>query len=466
MAERQNIVVSEEEMAQQRNYIAEVKKMAGGGKYKINTYGCQMNEHDSELLAGMLTEMGYAPTESDEEADVILFNTCCVRDNAERRVSGNIGALAGLKRSRPDLVIGVCGCMMQQEGVAEKLLRLRPYIDLVFGTHNLHRFPQLLHNAIASGHRVVEVDQSTAGRIAEHLPQRRANAFQGYLTIMYGCNNFCSYCIVPYVRGRERSRTIADIAAEAENMAASGTKEIMLLGQNVNSFGLGSENGETVPQLLHALDGVVPRIRFMTSHPKDLSDALIEEMAHSKSVCPQFHLPVQSGSDRILQEMNRHYTREHYLERVRALRSAIPNVGLTTDIIAGFPGETDAEFEDTLSLVEQVRYDSAYTFIYSPRQGTRAAAMENQVDEAIKHERLSRLIALQEGITKEQLTGCIGRTEDVLVEGASRRQAGFVSGRTGRGMMVNFEGNEEWIGQIVPVQITGSGTNTLRGTRK
>ena len=240
----------------------------------------------------------------------------------------------------------------------------------------------------------------------------------------------------------------------------------MLLGQNVNSFGLGSENGETFPQLLHALDGVVPRIRFMTSHPKDLSDALIEEMAHSKSVCPQFHLPVQSGSDRILQEMNRHYTREHYLERVRTLRSAIPNVGLTTDIIAGFPGETDAEFEDTLSLVEQVRYDSAYTFIYSPRQGTRAAAMENQVDEAIKHERLSRLIALQEGITKEQLTGCIGCTEDVLVEGASRRQAGFVSGRTGRGMMVNFEGNEEWIGQIVPVQITGSGTNTLRGIRK
>lgn len=466
MAERPSILVSEEELALQKQYMAQVRSETCGGKYKIVTYGCQMNEHDSELLAGMLAEMGYVPTDNDAEADVILFNTCCVRDNAERRVAGNIGALNGLKRQRPNLIIGVCGCMMQQEGVAEKLLKLRPYVDLVFGTHNLHRFPQLLHDAIVTGHRVVEVDPDERGRIAENLPMKRASAIQGYLTIMYGCNNFCSYCIVPYVRGRERSRTIADIVKEAEGMAKDGMQEIMLLGQNVNSFGLGSENGETFPQLLHALDGVVPRIRFMTSHPKDLSDALIEEMARSKSVCPQFHLPVQSGNDRILAQMNRRYTRAHYLERVQALRSAIPQVGLTTDIIAGFPGETEAEFEDTMLLVEEVGYDSAFTFIYSPRQGTKAAAMDCQIDEAVKHERLARLIKLQEGITKRNLESCVGRVEDVLVEGVSRRQEGQITGRTGRGMTVNFAGSTEMIGRIVPVQIIASGANTLRGEQK
>ena len=462
MSERTAVLVSDEELAKQREYMARVRAEAGGGKYKIVTYGCQMNEHDSEQLAGMLSEMGYAPTECDEEADVILFNTCCVRDNAERRVSGNIGALNLLKRQKPNLIIGVCGCMMQQEGVAEKLLRLRPYIDLVFGTHNLYRFPQLLSEALSSGHRVVEV-MDGEGRIAEHVPMRRASAIQGYLTIMYGCNNFCSYCIVPYVRGRERSRSIADIVKEAQEMAQGGIQEIMLLGQNVNSFGRGCADGESFPQLLHALDGVVPRIRFMTSHPKDLSDALIEEMARSKSVCPQFHLPVQSGNDRILTEMNRRYTREHYLERVQALRSAVPGVGLTTDIIAGFPGETETEFEDTMSLVREVRYDSAFTFIYSPRQGTRAAAMDCQIDEKVKHERLARLIRLQEGITKEILESQVGRAETVLVEGASRRQEGHISGRTGRGMTVNFPGSTELIGRIVPVRITASGANTLRG---
>ena len=463
MAERRSILVSEEELAQQRQFMQRVKNETGGGKYKIMTYGCQMNEHDSELLAGMLTEMGYEPTDVDDEADVILFNTCCIRDNAERRVSGNIGALNVLKRRKPNLIIGVCGCMMQQEGVPEKLIKLRPYIDLVFGTHNVHRFPELLHNAVLSSHRVVEIDHNERGCIAENIPMRRSGSILGYLSIMYGCNNFCSYCIVPYVRGRERSRTIADVVKEAEEMAKGGIQEIMLLGQNVNSFGLGSENHETFPQLLHALDGVVPRIRFMTSHPKDLSDALIEEMACSKSVCHQFHLPVQSGNDRILAEMNRRYTRAHYLERVAALRSAIPDVGLTTDIIAGFPGETDAEFEDTMSLMSEVKYDSAFTFIYSPRQGTRAAAMPNHVPDEIQHERLSRLIALQEGITKFNLESCVGNHETVLVEGASKRQSDFVYGRTGRGITVNFAGNTDMIGRILPVHIIASGTNTLRG---
>ena len=467
--EREKVLVSAEETARQKEYMDKVRALHERRTTKplayVHTYGCQQNVADGERLMGMLREMGCEFTDDTKRADIVLMNTCAIRENAEKTVYGMLGQLTHTKAANPDQIICLCGCMAQQPRVAEKVKTSYRHVDLVLGPQAEWRFPELLYRAYTERGRVFSIDDEP-GRIAEDIPVYRVGGVSAWVSIMYGCNNFCSYCIVPYVRGRERSRTIADIAAEAENMAASGTKEIMLLGQNVNSFGLGSENGETFPQLLHALDGVVPRIRFMTSHPKDLSDALIEEMAHSKSVCPQFHLPVQSGSDRILQEMNRHYTREHYLERVRALRSAIPNVGLTTDIIAGFPGETDAEFEDTLSLVEQVRYDSAYTFIYSPRQGTRAAAMENQVDEAIKHERLSRLIALQEGITKEQLTGCIGRTEDVLVEGASRRQTGFVSGRTGRGMMVNFEGNEEWIGQIVPVQITGSGTNTLRGIRK
>ena len=465
--DRAQVQIPAEQLARQRDFETKIRDMHAQRPLRamVDTFGCQQNVADSQHIMGMLEAMGCTFTDDPAQADVVVLNTCAIRDHAEKRVYGNLGALTHTKKANPQQVICLCGCMAQRPEVAEKVRQSYRHVDMVFGPQALWKFPELLYQVYTQRRRVFSVADEH-GSIAEGMPVVREGRTRAWVSIMYGCNNFCSYCIVPYVRGRERSRTIADIAAEAENMAASGTKEIMLLGQNVNSFGLGSENGETFPQLLHALDGVVPRIRFMTSHPKDLSDALIEEMAHSKSVCPQFHLPVQSGSDRILQEMNRHYTREHYLERVRALRSAIPNVGLTTDIIAGFPGETDAEFEDTLSLVEQVRYDSAYTFIYSPRQGTRAAAMENQVDEAIKHERLSRLIALQEGITKEQLTGCIGRTEDVLVEGASRRQAGFVSGRTGRGIMVNFEGNEEWIGQIVPVQITGSGTNTLRGIRK
>ncbi len=454
-----NLLVPEDEIEKQKEYMARIATF-GGGKYKINTYGCQMNEHDSEVLAGMLEQMGYNATSDDEEADVILYNTCCVRDNAERRAAGNIGILAGLKKRKPGVIIGVCGCMMQEQGAAENLLKLRPYVNLIFGTHNLHKFPELFYTAL-QGKKVKVIEQNDQGCIPEGLPIARKNPITGYLTIMYGCNNFCSYCIVPYVRGRERSRSIASIVKEAEEMAKTGISEIMLLGQNVNSFGLGSE--ESFPKLLHELDGVVPRLRFMTSHPKDLSDALIEEMAVSKTVCPQFHLPVQSGSDRILSEMNRRYDREHYLNRVAMLRQAIPNVGLTTDIIAGFPGETEQDFEDTLSLVKEVRYDGAFTFIYSPRVGTGAAAMENQVPEEVKHERLSRLIALQDEITKEQLSGQVGSVQEVLIEGLSKRQNDAVYGRTGRGMTVNCKGKEEWIGHILPVSITDAGSNTLRG---
>ena len=456
----QSLVVSQEEMDKQRQCAARVREGFPGRTYKIVTYGCQMNAHDSENLAGMLEEMGFAPAADEGEADLLLFNTCCIRDNAERRLLGNVSALAQRKREKPDLLVGVCGCMMQQEGGAQRLLDLCPFVDLVFGTHNLYRLPELLLRALR-GQPVRETDGDERGCIPEGLPVRRTSAIQGALTIMYGCNNFCTYCVVPYVRGRERSRSVADVVREAESMAASGIQEILLLGQNVNSYA----GGATFPELLRALDGVVPRIRFMTSHPKDLSDALIEEMARSRSVCPQFHLPVQSGNDKVLREMNRVYTRAHYLERVRALRQAIPEVGLTTDVIAGFPGETEAEFADTLSLVEEVQYDSAFTFIYSPRRGTRAAARPDQIPEAVQHERLDRLIRVQERATASRLAQQVGSVQEVLVEGASRRRAGFLAGRTGRGMTVNFPGDAALVGKIVPVRILGTGANTLRGER-
>ncbi len=456
----QSLVVSQEEMDKQRQCAARVREGFPGRTYKIVTYGCQMNAHDSENLAGMLEEMGFAPAADEGEADLLLFNTCCIRDNAERRLLGNVSALAQRKREKPDLLVGVCGCMMQQEGGAQRLLDLCPFVDLVFGTHNLYRLPELLLRALR-GQPVRETGGDERGCIPEGLPVRRTSAIQGALTIMYGCNNFCTYCVVPYVRGRERSRSVADVVREAESMAASGIQEILLLGQNVNSYA----GGATFPELLRALDGVVPRIRFMTSHPKDLSDALIEEMARSRSVCPQFHLPVQSGNDKVLREMNRVYTRAHYLERVRALRQAIPEVGLTTDVIAGFPGETEAEFADTLSLVEEVQYDSAFTFIYSPRRGTRAAARPDQIPEAVQHERLDRLIRVQERATASRLAQQVGSVQEVLVEGASRRRAGFLAGRTGRGMTVNFPGDAALVGKIVPVRILGTGANTLRGER-
>ena len=456
----QSLVVSQEEMDKQRQCAARVREGFPGRTYKIVTYGCQMNAHDSENLAGMLEEMGFAPATDEGEADLLLFNTCCIRDNAERRLLGNVSALAQRKREKPDLLVGVCGCMMQQEGGAQRLLDLCPFVDLVFGTHNLYRLPELLLRALR-GQPVRETGGDERGCIPEGLPVRRTSAIQGALTIMYGCNNFCTYCVVPYVRGRERSRSVADVVREAESMAASGIQEILLLGQNVNSYA----GGATFPELLRALDGVVPRIRFMTSHPKDLSDALIEEMARSRSVCPQFHLPVQSGNDKVLREMNRVYTRAHYLERVRALRQAIPEVGLTTDVIAGFPGETEAEFADTLSLVEEVQYDSAFTFIYSPRRGTRAAARPDQIPEAVQHERLDRLIRVQERATASRLAQQVGSVQEVLVEGASRRREGFLAGRTGRGMTVNFPGDAALVGKIVPVRILGTGANTLRGER-
>ena len=431
-----------------------------GKRYHIVTYGCQMNAHDSETIAGMLEQMGMIEAAAREDADFVLYNTCCVRENAERRALGNVGWLKELKKVKPELIVGVCGCMVQQDGMAQKLIKRYPFVDIAFGTHNLPELPGMFKKLLDSRERVVSV-LDTDGMIAEGLPVKRAGGLMAYVTIMYGCDNFCSYCIVPYVRGRERSRLPEDILREVEQLKTEGVKEIMLLGQNVNSYAGG---GIDFAELLRRVDDIgIERVRFMTSHPKDLSDRLIDVMANSKHICHQLHLPVQHGSNRVLSAMNRCYTREHYLGVVKRLRDAMPDIGLTTDLIVGFPGETEEDFNQTIDLVRQVRYDSAYTFIYSPRQGTVAAEMPNQVDEETAKRRIHELIAVQEQITAETYAAQVGHVENVLCEGVSARSERQITGRTQRGITVNFDGSADMVGSVVPVMITGAGHNTLKG---
>lgn len=465
MAERKPVLVSPEQLEEQRQYMLEVRALPQRPRsYYVVTYGCQMNAHDSEILAGMLRDMGMEEAPSREEADFVLFNTCCVRDNAERRALGNVTWLKEVRKRNPRLMIGVCGCMIQQPGMAEKILKQYRFVDLAFGTSNLYKLPEMLHKALNSDRAVVEVEEEDV--IAEELPVKRLRQDAAYITIMYGCDNFCSYCIVPYVRGRERSRSMESILTEAAQLRDSGVKEIMLLGQNVNSYGKGLEQGVSFAELLRRLDDMdIPRIRFMTSHPKDLSDELIEVLGSSKHILPQFHLPVQAGNDEILRQMNRHYTREQYLGRVAALRRAVPGIGLTTDIIVGFPGETEEQFQDTLSLVREVGYDSAFTFIYSPRAGTKAAAMENQVPEDVATDRIKRLIAVQEECQKQAMARFIGMEEEVLVEGLSKRSDTAVSGKGRHGVSITLPGGEQDVGNIVRVRVTEMKNNTLMGER-
>lgn len=438
----------------------EVEPRLVGKRYHIVTYGCQMNAHDSETIAGMLEKMGMTEAPTREDADFVLYNTCCVRENAERRALGNVGWLKELKKVKPELMVGVCGCMVQQEGMAQKLIKRYPFVDIAFGTHNLPELPGMFKKLLDSRERVVSV-LDTDGMIAEGLPVKRAGGLLAYVTIMYGCDNFCSYCIVPYVRGRERSRLPEDILREVEQLKREGVKEIMLLGQNVNSYAGG---GIDFAELLRRVDEVgIERVRFMTSHPKDLSDRLIEVMANSKHICHQLHLPVQHGSNRILDAMNRRYTAEHYMDVVKRLRAAMPDIGLTTDLIVGFPGETEEDFKKTIELVKQVRYDSAYTFIYSPRQGTVAADMPNQVDEETAKRRIHELIAVQEQITAETYALQVGHVEKVLCEGVSARSGSQITGRTARGITVNFDGSADMVGSTVAVRITAAGHNTLKG---
>ncbi len=462
---RNTPVVPPEEMERQQGFIREIMILPHKPQtYFIVTYGCQMNAHDSEKLAGMLDAMGISPAKCREEADFVIFNTCCVRDNAERRALGNITWLKEVRKTRPNLIIAVCGCMIQEPGTAEKILKQYRFIDLAFGTSNLHRFPELLYQTLEKNEPVIEVN--TDDWIPEGLPVRRMRSESAYITIMYGCDNFCSYCIVPYVRGRERSRTPEAVLREAEKLLAGGAKEIMLLGQNVNSYGKGLSEPTSFASLLRRLDAMeIPRIRFMTSHPKDLSDELIDVMAGSRHILPQFHLPVQSGSNRILEKMNRHYTRERYMERVTALRKAVPGIGLSTDIIVGFPGETEDDFRNTMDLVREIRFDSAFTFVYSPRIGTRAADMPDQIPEEVSNRRIRELIALQEELQKTTMQRFCGTAEEVLVEGISKRSGRAVSGKGRHGISVTLDGAEEDIGQIVQCRIIGLKNNTLTGER-
>ncbi len=465
MAERKPVHITPEELAEQRHYAAMVSAMADRpASYHVVTYGCQMNAHDSEKLAGMLRDMGMTEAADRTEADFVIFNTCCVRDNAERRALGNVTWLKEVRKKNPKLIIAVCGCMIQQPGMAEKILKQYKFVDLAFGTSNLYKLPELLYNTLNSDRAVVVVEDKDT--IAEELPIKRLRKDAAYITIMYGCDNFCSYCIVPYVRGRERSREMEAILKEARELKASGVKEIMLLGQNVNSYGKGLEGDVSFAKLLRELDAIgIERIRFMTSHPKDLSDELIQVMGECKHVLPQFHLPVQHGNDEILRRMNRRYTREQYLDKVRKLREAVPGIGLTTDIIVGFPGETEEQFLDTLSIVQEVGYDSAFTFIYSPRTGTVAADMEDQIPEDVATDRIKRLIAAQEEGQRKAMARFIGMEEEVLVEGLSRRSDKQVSGHGKHGVGITLPGTEADVGKIVRVRVTAMKNNTLVAER-
>lgn len=461
---RKETAVPHEELESARLAAERIKKALDGRKptYFIETYGCQMNEHDSEKIAGILESCGYIQAESKAAANIIFFNTCCVRDHAEKKVFGNIGALKKAKDEDPSLLIGVCGCMMQQKAVADRLFKRFPYLDIVFGTNELHMLPNLLERVL-NGERI-ELVRDMAGEIAEGLPVKRAKSVSQFATIMYGCNNFCSYCIVPYVRGRERSRSVKSILDEVKSLAESGVKEVTLLGQNVNSY-YSEDDDMHFPDLLRAVSKVegIERVRFMTSHPKDLSDELIAAMAEGSKICPHVHLPVQSGSDRILKLMNRHYDRERYFSIVDKLKKNVAGIELTTDIIVGFPGETEADFSDTLELVKRVGYSAAYTFKYSPRTGTKAAEMEDQIPEEEKKERLRRLNAVVEAGLKAGNEKYMGMEGEVLVEGCDYRGETLAYGKLPCFKMVYFKGDESMIGTMQRIRITGTAKNSLAG---
>lgn len=466
MSKRETVLVPQEEIARQKEFINLIYQHFEGKmkKYMLSTFGCQMNENDSERLVGMMSQMGYIETTNAEDADLVIFNTCCVRENAEQKVYGHLGALKKLKREKPELIISVCGCMMQQPEVVDHVKRVYKNVDLIFGTHNLYKFPELLYSTIQENRTVIDVWEST-GQIAEDMPIERKDGVKAWVTVMYGCNNFCSYCIVPYVRGRERSRSVEDVAKEIEFLAKEGYKEITLLGQNVNSYGKDLGDDTTFAKLLYRLDEIdgIERIRFMTSHPKDLSDELIYAMRDCKKVCEHLHLPVQSGSSRILELMNRKYTKEKYLEMVEKVKKEMPDVGFTTDIIVGFPGETEEDFNETLDVVAKVGFDSAYTFLYSKRTGTPAAKSEDQISDETKKHRFDRLLELQNSISKKINDTMLGRTVEVLVEGPSKNNENILTGRTRSNKIVNFEGNKELVGSLVMVKIDKIQTWSLEG---
>ncbi|UYZ23683.1 tRNA (N6-isopentenyl adenosine(37)-C2)-methylthiotransferase MiaB [Mesobacillus jeotgali] len=438
--------------------------MGQGRKFYIRTYGCQMNEHDTEVMAGIFLGLGYEPTDSVEDANVILLNTCAIRENAENKVFGELGHLKHLKREKPDLLLGVCGCMSQEESVVNKILKTYNQVDMIFGTHNIHRLPHILQEAYMSKEMVVEV-WSKEGDVIENLPKVRKGNIKAWVNIMYGCDKFCTYCIVPYTRGKERSRRPEDIIQEVRQLAAQGYQEITLLGQNVNAYGKDFTDidyglGDLMDEM-RKID--IPRVRFTTSHPRDFDDPLIEVLAKGGNLMDHIHLPVQSGSTDVLKIMARKYTREQYLELVRKIKAAIPNVTLTTDIIVGYPNETDEQFEETMSLVREVGYESAYTFIYSPREGTPAAKMQDNVPMEVKKERLQRLNALVNEQSAQSMKKYQDQIVEVLVEGESKNNPDVLAGYTSKLKLVNFVGPKSAIGKIVKVKITDAKTWSLNG---
>jgi tRNA-2-methylthio-N6-dimethylallyladenosine synthase len=459
-------------MKQWNAYLNEYRETHGHPPaYLTETMGCQMNERDSETIAGLLCEMGCAPAASRAEAAVIIVNTCSVRENADNRFFGVLGQIKKIKEARPETVAAVCGCMMQQRHIVDAIKERYPWVDIIFGTHNIHEFPELLRNAILERAKTVHI-RDEGGEIVEGLPSKRESPFKAYVNVMYGCDNFCTYCIVPYTRGRERSRGPAAIESEARALAADGVKEIMLLGQNVNSYrgqsddphscGDGELDFPGLIERLGAIDGI-ERIRFMTSHPKDLSRRLIDAYKNCEKLCGAIHLPVQSGSSRVLARMNRHYTKEDYTALIDELRAASPDIAITTDFIVGFPGETEADFEETMDLIERVRFDAAFTFLYSKRRGTPAADYADTVPEEDMHRRFDRMVERLNAITAEKNRAYLGRTEIVLAEGPSKTEPAMLTGRTDSNKLVHFRAPANLAGRMLPVRITDTRAFSLRG---
>ena len=475
MGKRKQVQVPVEKIEEQNRFIEAIAEKNNRyfainkrkPKYMITTFGCQMNEHDSEKLAGMLDSMGYESTLMTDDCDLIIYNTCAVRENAELKVYGNLGHLKLAKRKNPDLKIAVCGCMMQQPHVVKEIKSRYKHVDLVFGTHNLYKFPELLTNSMDSDKLLVDV-WDVDGEVVEGLRSSRKFELKAFVNIMYGCNNFCTYCIVPYTRGRERSRTPEDIINEIKELAANGTKEITLLGQNVDSYGKTLEEPITFAELLRMTNEVegIERIRFMTSHPKDISDEVIYAMRDCDKVCEFLHLPVQCGSSKLLKKMNRHYTKEDYLRIIEKAKAEIPDIAFSTDLMIGFPGETEEDLLDTIDVVEKVRYDNAFTFIYSKREGTPAAKMEDQIPEDVKHERFNRVLSKVNEILGEINESYVGKTVEVLVEGRSKTDETKFTGRTRQNKLINFSvknPEEDLLGKLMNVKVTESTTFSLVG---
>ncbi len=455
--------ISKEEVAQQKLICENINKLISGRGKKacVSTLGCVQNENDSEILRGMLKDMGYEMCDDVKTADVAIFNTCAVRENAELKVFGYIGALKHIKEERPDMIVGICGCMIQQQHIVDKIKKTYDHVDMVFGTHSLYRFPEIFEKALKS--RIFDIDDAD-GYVVEELPHLRSSKVTATVSVMYGCNNFCSYCIVPYVRGRERSRKHTDILNEIVSLAQNGCKEVTLVGQNVNSYGKDCDEIDFADllKLVAKVDGI-ERIRFVSAHPKDMSDKLIETVATEPKICNQLHVPFQCGSTKVLADMNRKYTKEQYLSLIAKIKSKIPDVALTADIIVGFPTETNEDFEDTMDVVEKVRYDMLYTFIYSKRKGTPAAEMEFvNTPENIKNN-FDRLISTQAKIVNEINQTLKGKIVKILVEGCSKTNDNMLTGRTESGKIVNFPGDNSNIGKMVNVKITSVATWSMLG---